>query len=175
MRDVDSGVYNLDVRAGLQRLVNRRVDSETIQRLIGTTTESSDGPQQLVHVNPVNSAFGSGWGIAGVQEIKEGDDGSLLLIDGDGTEVLFDVPEMAGGSYVAPLGDFSVLERLADGTFRRTTKDQTVYQFDETNRLVSITDRNGNETRHVYDESGHLTAIVDPTGLATSFTYNAQG
>ena len=175
LRDVDSGVYNLDVRAGLQRLVNRRVDSETIQRLIGTTTESSDGPQQLVHVNTVNSAFGSGWGIAGVQEIKEGDDGSLLLIDGDGTEVLFDVPEMAGGSYVAPLGDFSVLERLADGTFRRTTKDQTVYQFDETNRLVSITDRNGNETRHVYDESGHLTAIVDPTGLATSFTYNAQG
>ena len=175
MRDVDSGVYNLDVRAGLQRLVNRRVDSETIQRLIGTTTESSDGPQRLVHVNTVNSAFGSGWGIAGVQEIKEGDDGSLLLIDGDGTEVLFDVPEMAGGSYVAPLGDFSVLERLADGTFRRTTKDQTVYQFDETNRLVSITDRNGNETRHVYDESGRLTAIVDPTGLATSFTYNAQG
>ncbi|MBT9315957.1 peroxidase family protein [Leptothoe spongobia] len=175
LRGIESGVYALDVRAGIQLLIDRQVSGESVQRLIGTTSQATGSPRRVVHVNTLNSVFGSGWGIAGVQEIREGDDGSLLLIDGDGSELLFDVPETTGAPYDAPLGDFSTLERLADGTFRRTTKDKAVYQFDDNNRLVLITDRNGNETQHDYNELGQLTAIIDPAGLAITFTYNTQG
>ena len=49
-----------------------------------------------------------------------------------------------------------MLEKLPDGTFRRTTKDQMVYEFDTNNKLVSVTDRNGNQTSHVYDAEQRL-------------------
>ena len=50
-------------------------------------------------------------------------------------------------------------------------KDQMVYQFDVENRLISVTDRNGNETRHVYNDAGQLTKIIDPVDLETTFGY----
>src|SRR5262249_45818164 len=59
----------------------------------------------------------------------------------------------------------------ADGTFRRTLKNQTVYAFDAGGRLATVTDRNGNQTSYQYDASGRLAAIVDPVGLTTTFTY----
>jgi hypothetical protein len=46
-----------------------------------------------------------------------------------GMEVSFEASALVTGAYMAPPGDFSTLERLADGTFRRTMKDGTVYSF----------------------------------------------
>ena len=188
LRDVDSGVYSFEMNAGIQLAVPRTVTTivkaadgsssssvTTVQRFVGTTAKATQGSSRLVHVNTVNSAFGSGWGIAGVQELREGYDGSILLIDGDGSELLFDAPTAPGGNYVAPPGDFSILKRLADGTFRRTSKNQTVYTFDVDHRLVSVVDRNGNLTRHDYNEAGQLVKIIDPAGLETTFAYNARG
>lgn len=125
---------------------------------------------RLVHVNSVDSNLGSGWGIAGVQELVENADGSVLLIDGDGSDTVFEVSKTNPNEYAPPASDFSELVKLADGTFQRTTKDNTVFRFDEKNRLVSVTDKNQNVTQHIYSED-RLVKMIDPAGLATDLSY----
>jgi RHS repeat-associated protein len=159
-----SGKYDYTLTSGIRLFVRNQ--------FVGS---SSSSESYLLHVNSVDSAFGSGWGIAGWQEIVENRDGSLLLIDGDGSESWFDAPEGEGEPYVNPPGDFSVLEKLPDGTFRRTTTDQMVYQFNSANALASTTDRYGNQTSYEYNSQEKLTKIVDSVGLATVFSYNQAG
>jgi RHS repeat-associated protein len=130
---------------------------------------------KVINVNFVNSNFGAGWGIAGVQEIVENRDGSALLINGNGSEIVFEKPKQPDDAYQNQPGDLSKLVKLADGTFQRTTTDQTVYQFDSKNRLVSVKDRLGRETKHVYNPLGQLTQVIDPAGLSTSFAYGENG
>ncbi len=127
---------------------------------------------QLVHVNTINSPLGSGWGIAGYQQLVPNFDGSVLLIDGDGGESVFEA--VAGTNYYMAAGDFSRLYDNGDGTFRRVLIDQTVYQFNAVHQLESVADRNGNVTLFDYDLDGRLQRIVDPVGLATSFEYSGD-
>jgi YD repeat-containing protein len=127
----------------------------------------------FIHINRVSSPFGAGWALAGWQEIIENPDGSVLLLDGDGTQLLFGAPPAAGSPYVSPTGDFSRLEKLGTGTYQRTLKDRTIYAFNAQRRLVSIKDRNNNLTQYVYNASGQLIRITDPVGLNTTFTYTS--
>jgi RHS repeat-associated protein len=134
---------------------------------VGTATPNAGG---LVHVNSNGSPFGNGWGVAGLQEIVDNPDGSVLLIDGDGSELVFHADS---GGFVPPLGDFSTLVQDA-GLYRRTLKDSTVYEFNAGGRLSRITDRNHNVTEYVYD-AGHperLTRLIDPTLAETVFAYD---
>ena len=157
LRTLSSGRYDYDLTTGLLRFNNNQFNG---------STSASTG--KLLVVNSVNSAFGSGWGLAGLQELVTNPDGSVMLIDGDGSELLFE--KNADNTYKSPAGHFSTLERLADGTFRHTAKDKTVYSFDAQNKLVKVSDRLNNETRYVY-QNGVLSKIVDPVGLETTFTY----
>ncbi|MCH8186624.1 MAG: hypothetical protein IH862_11030, partial [Chloroflexi bacterium] len=111
----------------------------------------------------------AGWALAGWQELVENTDGSVLLIDGDGTTVVFSNPH--DNVFDSPPGDFSTLSKLPGGTFSRTLKDQTVFLFNSENKLALVQDRNGNETHYEYDTAGRLVKIVDPVGLETIFTY----
>jgi hypothetical protein len=119
-----SGKYNYQLRSGI--VINAP------SRFIVGSSSSSNG--QIINVNAIDSPFGSGWGLAGLMQIAENSDGSVLLIDGDGGEVVF---ERGVNGYIPPAGDFSVLEKLADGTFRRTLKDQTIYTFNSERFLSS--------------------------------------
>ncbi|MCB9938706.1 MAG: hypothetical protein H6823_10725 [Planctomycetaceae bacterium] len=145
----------------------------------GTLTGNSNAPiagrlitssPTVSIVNLASSSLGSGWAIMGVQEIVEHVDGSLLLIDGSSATQRFGAPPAVGQPYVSPLGDFSTMERLADGTFRRTLKDQAVFQFNADNKLAFERDRNGNTTQYRYT-AGRLTDIIDPVQLTTHFEY----
>jgi YD repeat-containing protein len=127
----------------------------------------------FIHVNRVNSPFGSGWALAGWQEIIENPDGSVLLLDGDGTQLLFGPPSSAGSPYTSPTGDFSGLVKLSNGTYQRTLTDQTVYAFNTQRKLASMRDRNGNLTQYAYNASGLLSQITDPVNLKTTFTYTS--
>ncbi|WP_353928958.1 Ig-like domain-containing protein [Okeanomitos corallinicola TIOX110] len=157
LRTFASGRYDYDLTTGLLRLNNNQLNGST------STTEG-----KFLHINTVNSAFGSGWGLAGLQEIVVNPDESVIIIDGDGSELLFEKND--DGSYDSPVGDFSTLERLNDGTFRRTMTDQMVYTFNGENLLTKMRDRVGNETEYIY-ENRRLTKMVDPVGLETIFTY----
>ncbi|MEG3861999.1 FG-GAP-like repeat-containing protein, partial [Microcoleus sp. herbarium12] len=160
MSALPSGQYDYTINSGIRRFTG------TI--FAGSSTDTKD---KLVSVNTINSPFGSGWGIAGWQELVENADSSVLLIDGDGSELVFDKSTLAGSGYVSPPGDFSKLEKLTDGTFRRTLKDQTIYSFNAGKRLVSVKEANGNETKYIYNSSGELSQIIDVAGLITKLTY----
>ena len=132
---------------------------------------TSDTPTFSAPVNRSNSPFGAGWDLAGLQEIVPLEDGSLLLIDGDGSDTVFDAPIVMGGPFVSPAGDFSVLERLMDGTFRQTFPEQTVMQFNQQNKIASVTDRNGNQLTYQYDGQGRVTSEQNGTGDTTTYAY----
>ena len=160
MRSLPTGKYEYKVTGGLQVFT----DEEEFNGSSTTTTS------EIISVNSIDSPFGSGWNLSGLQEIVENDDGSVLLVDGDGSQFLFEAPTEPGGSYVSPSFDFSTLERV-NGTFRRTLKDQTVYEFDAQNKLELVRDRNGNETQYQYNTDGQVSKVIDPVGLETTFTY----
>src|SRR5262249_15391886 len=119
-----SGEYEYTLTTGVRRFDGKE--------FVGPTATSKG---TLVVVNSINSPFGSGWGLAGLQQLVVNPDNTVLLIDGDGTQLLFRPPATPGGAYIDPLGDMSMLERLHDGTFRRTLPDQTTYVFNAQNIL----------------------------------------
>lgn len=170
-----SGVYDYSLQYGVRRLAVRSGSSVPFSRpldysLFGTMNTNSG---RIAHVDLTASPLGSGWGIAGLQQVVENPNGTALLIDGDGSELIFDPPETPGEPFQSPAEDFSVLEKLPDSTYRRALPDQTVYAFDSDGRMTSVTDRNGNATAYDYDTAGRLWRITDPVGLETIFAYDA--
>jgi YD repeat-containing protein len=162
LRDQASGIYTYNVQRSIQNF-----NAASPNFFTGGSAQGS-----LYHVNRLNSAFGAGWSLEGWQEMVVNPDNSLLLIDGDGS--LLEYKLQADGNYTNQLGDTSTVVKLADGTFRRTLKDQTVYQFNSRNQIASLTDRNGNQTQYLYDAAGNLTQMTDPVGLVTRFTYTGS-
>jgi RHS repeat-associated protein len=155
-----TGVYGYTVTTGLDHF-----DGSVFTGSSVTSTGS------LVQVNTGTSPLGAGWSLAGVQQLIINPDNSALLVDGDGTVLLFGPPPQAGQPYVSPTGDFSTLVQNSDGSFTRTLKDQTVYQFSVAGLLTSVTDRNGNQTVYSYDAASRLVQITDPVGLITTLAY----
>jgi RHS repeat-associated protein len=165
LRTQPSGQYQYMVQRGIQY-----IDSSAPAFSPLNAAETAT----FIHVNRVTSPFGAGWSLVGWQEIIENPDGSVLLLDGDGTQLLFGPPVSTGNPYISPTGDFSRLEKLSDGTYRRTLKDQTVYAFNAQRRLISIRDRKSNLTQYTYNAAGQLTQITDPVNLKTTFTYTSN-
>lgn len=128
---------------------------QSVQSYTGSTTQFFVGivPQietlKFIHINRINSIFGSGWTLEDWQEIIENPDGTALLIGGDNTQLAFDPPATAGNPYTSPAGDFSTLVKLTDGTFQRTLKDRTVYSFNANKQLSIVRDHHGNQTRYI--------------------------
>jgi RHS repeat-associated protein len=164
LRTQPSGQYQYTVQRGIQYIDS----SAPAFSPLGAAETAT-----FIHVNRVSSPFGAGWSLAEWQEIIENPDGSVLLLDGDGTQLLFGSPPAAGSPYSSPPGDFSRLERLTNGTYQRTLTDQTIYAFNAQRRLVSIRNRNGNLTQYTYNAAGQLTQITDPVSLRTTFTYTS--
>ena len=160
LQGLGSGRYDYELETGLLQFNG--------EFLSGSTDDSTG---QLIHVNRRGSEFGNGWGLSGLHELVENNDGSVLLIDGDGGELLFEAPDFLGDVYGQPAGDFSILEKLPDGTFQRTFPDQTVHTFNAEHKIASIKDRNGNETQYLYNAAGNLSKMIDPVGLETTLAY----
>ncbi len=160
LRGQPSGRYEYDMTSGVLGFAGSR-------GYIGSSTTQHGN---FLLVNSIDSPFGAGWGLAELQEIVENPDGSVLIIRGDGGELLFDAPASPGAAYESPPGDFSTLVKRPDGTFRRTMKDQSSHRFNSQNRIAETRDRNGNTMRFEYDVDGMINKIVDPVGLATNFT-----
>jgi RHS repeat-associated protein len=99
-------------------------------------------------------------------------DGVTDLLTSNRFETFVDYGNAGAARLVSPFGDFSNLEKLADGGFKRTYKDGTTVIFDAEGRQTSIADANGNSTSYAYDAAtGSLTSVTDPAGLITQYTY----
>ncbi len=64
-------------------------------------------------------------------------------------------------------------------TLRRNADDtadlETVYAYDGSGNIESVTDANGNITRYEYDIFSRLTAVIQPGNITTTYTYDHQG
>lgn len=163
LRSQPTGLYDYTMNSGFVLS-----DGEDVGRISGARAAKTG---QFLHVNSIDSPFGSGWELAGLKYLVESSEGHMLMVDGGGAELLFRLAAN-GQSYVSPPGEFSTLEKLPDGTFQYTTTERTVSTFDASNRLISVVDRNGNQTSYAYSD-GLLTSITDPVGLVTTFNYAA--
>src|SRR3954465_5626538 len=146
--------------------------------------------------NRIDSVFGRGWELQGVQSMIAGDGSSPQIDDGNGPEgydpltdpSVLDCPRPPGSRvYVSRLDGRTTLEQLANGQWIRTLQDGTQYTYDPAFAATSngnppgattplpvtrVVDRYGNVTEYHHDAAGHLTAIVDPVGLKTEFAYS---
>ena len=159
-----TGVYTYALSSGMQRFNG--------EQFTGTDTITTG---ETIVVNSQRSVFGAGWDLVGLQQVVENPDGSVLLVDGDGSESHFvrsSAPGSAPTTYTSQPGDFSTFVKLADGTFERTLPDQTVYRFDTAGRLTFTTDSNNRSMRYAYDGAGQLLKITDSVGLETTFEYS---
>ena len=77
--DLKTGLYEATIDGGILAFNQNQFD------LRDRETRS----KSVVVVNESNSPFGSGWNLAGLQEIFVNEEESALLVDGDGTELVF--------------------------------------------------------------------------------------
>ena len=172
-----SGSYGYKIDDGTSGFRAYRNPDGTVTFVVVGNSATNEG--RLVVVNDSDSVFGGGWNVSGLEKLVVNDDNSVLLIDGDGSQHIFDFPGTTtpitlAQTYISSPGDYSTLQRLADGTFQRTTKDGTVYKFTAQGLMVAATDRNGNKTQHIYNTLGQIQQIIDPVGLTTNFNYTGN-
>ncbi|WP_160175208.1 PKD domain-containing protein [Ruegeria halocynthiae] len=103
-------------------------------------------------------------------------DGSLDLLTTQrfSVRVHFSKPS-ATGKFVSGQGEFSALERLADGTWQRRYKDGNIVLYDANGLQTATVDPQGNRKEYAYDDNGRLATITDQVGGVTSFTYEDLG
>src|SRR5207245_8072780 len=110
----------------------------------GLLGQSIPTTETIISINSISSSFGAGWGLAGLKEIVLNDDGSALLVDGDGSEEQFFPPDVPGNSWVAATGDPSQLTQdPGSHLFKRVMEDGSVQRFNNLSKLDTVTHRNG--------------------------------
>lgn len=137
---------------------------------------SSRGPAILIQrtynslAAAQNGPFGYGWTYNYLVSLKDHQT-SVTYTNSSGGVFTF---ELTNGVYVSPPGLDLTLTKSAQG-FTLKTKHGTVWQFNSSGRLQSITDRNQNATTLTYNSSNELAAIADALGRTVTFTYNSSG
>ncbi|MBM4146703.1 MAG: hypothetical protein FJ240_10620 [Nitrospira sp.] len=136
-------------------------------------TEDVSGNVTLIYNSNRTSAgsLGKGWIHSYDTKVKVEADGSLEFTE-DGTAVFFRV---SGGIYKSEprSGIPAQIVINPDNSYTLTKKEGAVYQFDSSGRLLSITDRNENQTILTYT-GGLLSAVTDSHGRITQFIYAAS-
>jgi RHS repeat-associated protein len=132
-------------------------------------------PVRLLVVNEVDSPYGAGWSIPGLQRVHTLSAGaSVVVTGGDGSIAYF---HWTGSAYVSPAGDFSKLVyRASPDTIRyeRQYPDSSKAYFRATDgRLSYVDDRFGNRTSYQYNGSGALTTVTDPVGKTITLVYSS--
>ena len=119
--------------------------------------------------------FGRGWSTAYDESVVALDSSVLRFNQADGRSFYFARPDGSSGPFASLLGDFQgSLVPTASG-FTLTMKDGSFRQFNSAGKLVSLTDRNGNQTSLAYDGSGKLVSVTDPFGRVVTFSNNPSG
>jgi RHS repeat-associated protein len=112
--------------------------------------------------------FGKGWSSPWDESITAYDGTLYRLNLADGRAVYF-----AGqGSAFSPVQtDFHAqLARSGDGTFTLTMKGGEVHRFSAAGKLLSVADRNNNQTVLTYDGNNSLASVADPYGRVLTLT-----
>jgi RHS repeat-associated protein len=137
-------------------------------------TNKSSVPLEFARTYDSGSAadagLGPGWSQTGLASAAELQSGEVMIVRQDGRQDLFQKTETG---YKAPSGVTDTLENVS-GAFQLTTLQGTVYRFDSSGRIASITDSHGSKTTYAYNAEGRLATITDPSGQTLTFGYNAS-
>src|SRR5262249_25658309 len=107
--------------------------------------------------------FGQGWTTAYDEKVATNQN-QLELTMPDGRLISFATPDF-----------FGQIVTNADGSYTVTFKDGRVHQFNAAGRLVSQSDRNGNQTTLGYDAIGRLASVTDAFGRVLTVTTDSSG
>lgn len=123
----------------------------------------------------LDGPFGPAWTHSYAIQLVRPDDvtSDIVLIEPEGRADRF---VFNSGNYTAPAGIYLSLVKNANNTYTVTLKDLTIWSFDETGKLLRITDRYGNQSILSYDSNNHLVSISDPAGRGSlTIEYNGSG
>ena len=163
-----------------KRITSGGVNTRTGSFTMGRTDVQLRGPG-IVFSRTYNSndtrvgSLGPGWTHRYAMRLVDPGDGSdaVVLVGPEGRSDRY--TRLPNGEYAPPPGVSTLLTRQADGTFRTTTRDQTVFDFDTDGRLTAIVDRFGVAIPLTYDETGRLVGIGDPErGATLALEYDAE-
>ncbi len=120
--------------------------------------------------------FGKGWSSQYDESITVYDNSLVRLNSADGRAIYFGRPSGSSGAFSTLEGDIhaSLVKNGGNG-FTLRMKDGSVDQFNSSGRVLSMADRNGNQTTLSYDANEKLTSITDPFSRVLSVTTNANG
>jgi len=107
--------------------------------------------------------FGRGWTSAYDEVVLTNANNQMELTLPDGRLVSFATPNF-----------FGQVTKNADASYTVVFKDGRVHRFNSSGKLISLVDRNGNQTFLTY-VSGRLSSITDPFGRVLNVATNANG
>lgn len=119
--------------------------------------------------------FGNGWFTEYDQSVTAYDSNLARFYQADGRSVYFGRP-VGSNAALTPLEKdvhASLVQNGSNG-FTLTLKDGSVREFDAAGKLISLSDRVGNQTAVAY-ASGKIASITDPFSRVLSFTTNSNG
>lgn len=112
--------------------------------------------------------FGRGWASPWGESVTAYQNGLYRLNLADGRAVYF---AGQGGTYTPVQNDFrATLYQSGDGTFTLALDSGESHRFTAAGSLLSITDRNNNQTVLSYNAGGMLASVTDPYGRALAVT-----
>lgn len=111
--------------------------------------------------------FGRGWSTDYDEAIKTYHNTNPRLYLSDGRAIDFS----GSGTFTPVQGDFhGQLVQNGNGSYTLTFQDGRVHQFNPVGKLISLADRNNNQTLLAYDANGNLASVTDPFGRVLSIT-----
>lgn len=118
--------------------------------------------------------FGHGWSTQYDESLDVFGPNLLQLNLADGRSIIF--TPSGTNTYAAYLPLTFHGQIVNDGTgYNLTLKDGSVLRFSLTGKLLSQTDRNGNQTSLTYGSNGEPATITDPVGRTINLAYNSDG
>lgn len=115
---------------------------------------------------------GQGWTDSLAASLAIQANGDVVLRGEDGQQEYY--TKQQDGSFVGEAGTLSMLAAVS-GAYDLTRTDQVKYHFDNTGRLLTMLDRNGQGLTLAYDGNGRLSTVVDAASRTITFMHNANG
>jgi RHS repeat-associated protein len=124
----------------------------------------------------VKGSFGYGWSSSFSDYLTINATADTVMVnEANGATVAFSGNLAAPGTLLAPIWIQATLLLKSDGSYLYTLPDQESFHFSSTGRLLSVSERNGNETTLAYTSEGRLEAVTAASGHKISFAYNSEG
>jgi YD repeat-containing protein len=137
----------------------------------------SPGVDLTFSYNSTESSAGSlgpGWTHSYAMNVAPGAPGFLFLKEEDGRRIV--LTESSPGTYI-PKDEYgrtgTTLQKYADGSYRMTRKDGSVFDFNTSGILTQITGRSGNALTLAYTGT-NLTTLTDAYGRMTRLGYSGN-